>query len=131
MKTKKYLFGTLCIVLMLVLLCGCTSNNHNNGNNPMATPTPKPHIVVTSQASRTGYSGIDFCAFIDIIVKNYGNAGGSSDIWVELKQDTNTARKHQTIYLYAGETESLTITFCELSFWSGGGFTYRVWAENH
>jgi len=121
----------LLVVLMMVgigFLSGCSdrSSEESSGGN---TVTPKSDTQITSKTSRTGYSGIDFCAFIDIVVHNYGDAGGSADVWAELKQDTNTAEKRQSIYLNSGESKSLTLTFCELSYWSGSGFTYRVWIE--
>ena len=130
MKKQVLIIGII-LILLLVGLSGCSSNNNNNGYNPISTFTPKSNIQISSQNSRTGYSGIDFCAFIDIVVTNSGDAGGSADVWAELKQDANTARKSQTIYLNNGESDSLTLNFCELSFWSGSGFTYRVWVENH
>ena len=131
MKKQVLIIGII-LVLIFVGLSGCSSNNNNNGNNPIIpTITPKSNIQVTSKTSRTGYSGIDFCAFIDIVIHNTGNAGGSADVWAELKQDTNTARKSQTVYLNSGESDSLTLSFCELSFWSGSAYTYRVWVENH
>lgn len=34
---------------------------------------------------------------MDIIVANTGDAGGSADVWTEIKQDTNTAGKKQRL----------------------------------
>jgi len=115
------------MVISVGFLSGCSDRgSEDTGGNPLA---PSSNIQVISKIARNGYSGIDYCAFIDIVVQNYGNAGGSADVWAEIRQDTNTAEKRQSVYLNSGESKSLTLTFCELSFWSGSEYTYRVWVE--
>ncbi|HIH00270.1 MAG TPA: hypothetical protein HA258_06765 [Thermoplasmata archaeon] len=117
---EKYVIIGIIVLLVSVGLSGCTSDN------PLY---PKSNIQVTNTLARTGDSGTDFCAFIDVSVTNTGSAGGSADVWAEIKQDANTAEKRQSIYLDSGESDLITITFCELSFWSASEFTYRAWIE--
>ena len=120
----------LLIALMVIsvgFLSGCTDSNNSEGLGGRIIPQ-KPNIRVTSQTTRTGYQGIDFCLYVDIVVKNYGG-DGSGYVWAEVKQDTNDYQKRQSVYLNSGESDSLTLQFCEVSFWSSDSGNYRVWVE--
>ena len=125
---KKVVVVGIVILLISVGLSGCTSPENENHNGE-SQYTPKPNIKVSDCTDRTGYEGIDYCFYIDIIVKNYGDGDGSAYVWGEVKQDGNSWEKRQKVYLNSGETDSLTLTFCEISFWSGSGGSYRVWVE--
>lgn len=111
----KYVIIGIIVLFVTVGLSGCSSIN------------PKSNIQVVGAVDRTGYSGVDFCVFIDVTVTNNGDAGGSADVWAEVKQDVNTFEKRQNVYLDSGETKLVTLTFCEASFASM--YTYRAWIE--
>ena len=120
------------ITLMTILGCfysGCIQSENDYYNDDNNDYCPKPNIIVTSKASRTGYEGIDYCFFVDIVLKNIGDSG-ASEVWAEVNQDNNHFEKHETVYLKKDESRSLTFKFCEYSFWSGSSAVYRVWVEN-
>jgi len=88
MNKHLIVIGTA-VLLLVVGLSGCTTpsnTNNDGGNNYPSKPTPKPNIQVTSSSYRTGYEGVDYCFYVDIVVKNYGDGGGSSYAWTEVKQ---------------------------------------------
>ena len=121
---KKVILPIDLMVISVSLLCGC-SDSENKGGTIIQS---KPDIKVTSYTDRTGYEGINYCLYIDIVVKNYG-ADGSAYVWAEVNQDSNHYEKRQGIYLKSGNSESLTLKFCEVSFWSVDKGSYRVWVE--
>ena len=121
----------LLITLMLIsvgFLSGCSSTE-NKGSSGGDIFTPKSNIIVTSETSRTGYEGIDFVFYIDVVVKNTGDGAGSAILWSEVNQDSNHYEKHMDVNLEPGKSESFTFKYVEFSFWSADKGSYRVWIE--
>jgi hypothetical protein len=121
MKNKRYLFGTICVVLMLVLLCGCTQNTEEQRQSIQKYP----HFDVISYNQRTGYEGLDYVVYIDITIYNKGGAGHGT-IWCRLSQDNSFWTKSQTTYVNENGRSELTLVFREVSFWGGGG-EIQIW----
>ena len=116
MKKIVILLITL-IVISIGILSGCTN-------------TTKPNIIVSSFIARTGYEGIDYVLYIDVVVQNTGDASGEARVWSEVNQDSSHYEKTKDIYLGPGEIQSFIFKYTEFSFWSVDSGTYRVWIEN-
>ena len=78
---------------------------------------PPPSVSVTSNSIRTGNIGLDYVAWVDVSVHNYGGAGKST-IWVRVNQGDSGWTKPKTVNLDAKESEDLTFEFREVGFWT-------------
>ena len=121
---------TILIIFLIMVTVGILSGCTNDTQYQEEVISQNQYFIVTDCTSRNGYEGIDYVFYIDIIVKNIGNASGQARVWSEVNQDSNHYEKHQDIYLNAGETQSLTFKYNEFSYWSSDSGTYRVWVEN-
>lgn len=125
---KQIIIVGIMLMLLTAGLSGCTSDDGDNGQTypPLE---PKAYIKVSDTTTRTGYEGIDYCLYIDVIVKNYGDAPGNAEVWAEVNQDSNQYEKRQRVYLDPNESDSITFKFCEFSYWSSDTGSWRVWVE--
>lgn len=112
------------IMLLLVILSGCTERSSYD-NDDIVYPK-NPHIYVTSKLWRSGYEGIDYVVWIDVIVRNSGYDGCQA-VFCQINQDNNQYLKSERVCLGAGGSTSLTFRFPEFSWWSSDTGSYRVW----
>jgi hypothetical protein len=119
---------TILLLIILISSIGCLSGctKEPTGENES---NPKSNIIISSYASRTGYEGIDYVLYIDVVVQNTGEASGTARVWSEVNQDSSHYEKHQDVYVETGKTYSFTFRYTEFSYWSVDTGTYRVWIE--
>ncbi len=101
----------------------------NNAGNKFAQTVNPPNAVVTSTNIRTGNSGLDYIAYVDISVHNNGGAG-TVVVWAKVTQGSNSWTKSESIYMDEKGSRDLTLTFSEASFWSLNDIHSTVWVEN-
>jgi len=87
-----------------------------------------PNVLVTSKNCRTGNSGLDYTAWVDVSVHNYGGPG-TVVVWAEITQGSSKWRKSASVYLGSQGSRDLTFTFSEVNFWTTSSIYYRVWVE--
>lgn len=124
MMKKNLLIILLGVFLLIALSAGCITVN----KPPPQSSQPfveQPIFRIMSKNARDGYEGIDYVLYIDLTIYNSGGSG-SKTIWCKLEQNHNFWTKQQSIYLQKGDTQQLTFTFREMSFWDGSG-TYTIW----
>lgn len=117
---KKLLIGIVAVLLLTIGLSGCTES-------PSEVLNP-PQVEVTSRAARTGYEGLDYVAYVDCTVKNYGGSGKAT-VYAKITQGSSYWQKEQQIYINDGESRDLLFTFREFSFWTLESGSYLVWVE--
>jgi FlaG/FlaF family flagellin (archaellin) len=101
----------------------------NNAGNNLANKVNPPNAAVTSTNLRTGTSGLDYIAYVDVSVHNNGGAG-TVVVWAKLTQGANSWTKSQSVYLDEKGSQELTLTFSEASFWSLNDIHSTTWVEN-
>ena len=122
---KIIILAGIIVMLLLGMLSGCTKQRSYSYENDVVYPK-NPHIYVTSKLWRTGYEGIDYVIWIDVIVRNSGYSG-SQTVFCQINQENNQYLRSESVYLNAGRSTSLTFRFPEFSWWSSDGGSYRVW----
>jgi len=109
------------VVVLAILLLMPSIRRAAEGAQP-------PNVSVTSKSSRTGINGLDYVAWVDVSVHNYGGEGNST-VWVRVTQGTNKWTKSKTFYYNAGESKDLTFEFSEIGLWTTNPIYYLVWVE--
>jgi len=90
-------------------------------------PTPKAHFMIVGRNLRTIVEGVDYVAYIDVTVKNDGDAAGSATVYVKVSQGGNYWQKDTSVYLNAGESKTATLKFSEVGFWTTNPISYDIW----
>lgn len=118
----------LAVVIILAIFIVALPSLNNAGNNLAQTVNP-PNAAITSTNLRTGNSGLDYIAYVDVSVHNNGGAG-TVVVWAKLTQGSNSWTKSQSIYMDEKGSKDLTLTFSEASFWSLNDLHSQAWVEN-
>lgn len=133
-KPSSTFYGVAIIMAMVVvtiivagLVIGATPKVVETGKQIAQVINP-PNAVVTSKNFRSGMSGLDYVAWVDVSVHNYGGTG-TVVVWVQVKQGSGVWTKSQSLYLNSQASRDLTFTFKEIGFWTTNSVSYRVWTE--
>jgi hypothetical protein len=116
------------IVIIIAVLIVALPSLNNVGNNLAQTVNP-PNAVVTSTNIRTGTSGLDYMAYVDVSVHNNGGPG-TVVVWAKVTQGSNSWTKSQSIYMDEKGSQDLTLTFSEVSLFSLNDLHSTAWVEN-
>lgn len=82
-------------------------------------------MEITSKYCRTGDIGLDYTAWVDVSVHNYGGAG-TVTVWAKIEQGDDMWKKSEGIYLDAKGSEDLTFEFREVEL-GGGTIHWSAW----
>jgi hypothetical protein len=116
------------VVIVLAIFIVALPLLNTAGNQLQQTVNP-PNAVVTSTNGRTGTSGLDYIAYVDVSVHNNGGAG-TVVVWAKVTQGSNSWTKSESIYMDEKASRDLTLTFTEVSFWNLNDIQYSAWVEN-
>lgn len=118
------------VVLAVVIIIGVfivalpslqqAGKNVQNVINPTPTPEPTPpppDAVITSHNLRTGTSGLDYIAYVDVSVHNYGGPG-TVVVWAKITQGSDQWTKSISMYMEQQGSKDVTLTFSEVGMWN-------------
>lgn len=125
-KMNKIIMVGIIIMMLLVMLSGCTEQSSYEGQNKNNVVPKNPDIYVTSDLWRSGYEGIDYVVWIDVVVRN-GGYSGCQTVFCQINQDNNQYLRSERVCLGGGGSTSLTFRFPEFSWWSSDSGSYRIW----
>jgi hypothetical protein len=128
-NTALKVVGVVLVVIIILAVFIVALPLLNNAGNNLAQKVNPPNAQVTSSNIRTGSSGLDYLAYVDVSVHNNGGAG-TVVVWAEVTQGSNSWTKSQSITLGEKESRDLTLTFSEVGFWSLNDIHSRAWVEN-
>ena len=117
----------IAVVIILAVLIIALPLLNNAGTNLAQTVNP-PNAVVTSTNGRTGTSGLDYIAYVDVSVHNNGGPG-TVVVWAKVQQGQNEWTKSTSIYMGEKGSQDVTLTFSGVSFWSLSDIQYTAWIE--
>jgi hypothetical protein len=100
----------------------------NNAGNQLNQRVNPPNAAVTSTNGRTGTSGLDYIAYVDVSVHNNGGAG-TVVVWAKVQQGQNQWTKSTSIYMNEQGSQDVTLTFSGVSFWSLSDIQYTAWIQ--
>jgi len=93
-----------------------------------SAPLLPVHTEITSSSIRTGLVALDYTAWVDVSIHNYGGPG-TVVVWVQVRQGTDKWTKAQTIYMNEKGSRELTFEFKEVGFWTVNTITYSAWID--
>ena len=114
----------ICFSLIVVVVVAILILQQGGGG---ILPGPKAHFTIVSREARTAIEGLDYVAYVDVTVKNDGDGGGSTRVYVKVTQGGNYWQKDTSVYLDAGESKTVTLRFSEIGFWTTNPLSYNVW----
>ncbi len=98
----------------------------NQTGSEIAQRVNPPNGQVTSQNLRTGTSGFDYIAYVDVTVYNNGGPG-TVVVWAEVWQGSSHWTKSTSIYMSEKSSQSVTLTFSEITLLSLNDIQYSSW----
>ena len=108
----RKIIGLIALVAIAALLSGCSSIN-------------APNFEIMNRQSHSTLEGLDLVLYIDLTIKNTGG-DGSKTIQVRVDQGSNYWTKEQSLYLKNEESQSITLRFPEVEFWTNDSGSYTV-----
>ena len=117
---------TIAVVAVILVVAGLFILQQRGGGGGIL-PTPKAHFTIVARNLRTIVEGINYVAYVDVTVKNDGDAAGSATVYVKVSQGGNYWQKDTSVYLKAGESKTVTVKFSEVGFWTTNPISYDVW----
>lgn len=123
MASKAAVAGVAVIVVVVVVVAILILQQGGDG----ILPGPKAHFTIVSRELRTAMESLDYVAYVDVTVKNDGDGGGSTRVYVKVTQGGDYWQKDTSVYLDAGESKTVTLRFSEIGFWTTNPLSYDVW----
>jgi uncharacterized membrane protein len=123
---SKATIAAVAIILVAVAILGLLILQQRGGGGGIL-PSPKPHFTIEGRNLRTAVEGLDYVAYIDVTVKNDGDAAGAATVYVKVMQGGNYWQKDTSVYLNSGETKTVTLRFSEVGLWTANPISYDVW----
>jgi len=126
-EVAKIVIVVIVGILVVAIVLGALPTLFQSGRQIGETINPT-NVIITSQNLRTGNSGLDYVAWVDVSFHNDGGPG-TVVVWVQVTQGSNSWKKSQSTQLDSQGSRDLTLYFPEVGLWTTQSISYRVWIE--
>ena len=121
----KIVGAVVAVVFILAIFVVALPSLMNAGTQVQQRINP-PNAAITSNNLRTGTSGLDYIAYLDVSVHNSGGPGNVV-VWATVTQGSNEWTKSVSMYMSEQESKDVTLTFTEVGMWTFSDIHSRAW----